>query len=83
MGTNDAERKRDWMRLHISVFQLPDGMHIATCAEIPMCQVLRQNKGHAISDVKQLVKKFLAERQADGRPFVPELREFEVDAPIV
>lgn len=70
------------MKLHISVFQLPDGMHIATCAEIPMCQVLRQNKGHAIQDVKQKVKQFLNERTAQGRSFEPELREFEVDYPI-
>ncbi|GEO26388.1 hypothetical protein AAC03nite_21730 [Alicyclobacillus acidoterrestris] len=67
------------MKLHISIFQLPDGMHIATCAEIPMCQVLRQNKGHAIQDVKKMVRKFLEERAEQGRPFVPELREFEVE----
>lgn len=70
------------MKLHISLFQLPDGMYVATCAEIPMCQVLRQNKGHAIQDVKKLVAKLLAERQAENRPFEPELREFEIEVPI-
>ncbi|WAH42163.1 hypothetical protein NZD89_01200 [Alicyclobacillus fastidiosus] len=67
------------MKLHISLFQLPDGMYVATCAEIPMCQVLRQNKGHAIQDVKKMVQKFLQERAENGRPFIPELREFEVE----
>ncbi|WAH37278.1 hypothetical protein [Alicyclobacillus dauci] len=71
------------MKLHISIFQLPDGMHVATCAEIPMCQVLRQNKGHAIQDVKKMVQQFLAERAAEGRTFEPELREFEVEYPTI
>ncbi|MFD1673552.1 hypothetical protein [Alicyclobacillus fodiniaquatilis] len=71
------------MKLHISIFQLPDGMHVATCAEIPMCQVLRQNKGHAIQDVKKMVRQFLEERAAQGKPFVPEIGAFEIDNPTV
>ncbi|GMA57202.1 hypothetical protein C7445_10765 [Alicyclobacillus sacchari] len=67
------------MKLHISLFQLPDGMYVATCAEIPMCQVLRKNKGHAMQDVKKLIRRFLEERRAENRPFVPELHEFEVE----
>ncbi|MDP9729257.1 hypothetical protein ACOJUR_01680 [Alicyclobacillus tolerans] len=66
------------MKLHISIFEMPDGMILATCAEIPMCRVLRQNKGHAITDCKRLIQQFLREREAEGRPFVPEMREIEI-----
>ncbi|ACV57154.1 hypothetical protein [Alicyclobacillus acidocaldarius] len=70
------------VKLHISTFQMPDGMYIATCAEIPMCRALRQNKGHAVQDVKQQIRRFLAERQAENRPFEPEpLLEIEIEAP--
>lgn len=71
------------MKLHISVFKLPDGMHVATCAEIPMCQVLRQNETHAITDVKALVLRFLKERAAEGKPFVPDLREIEINDALI
>lgn len=65
------------MKLHISLFQLPDGMYVATCAEAPMCQVLRHNKEHAYQDVKKMVKQFLYDRDQEGRTFIPELREVE------
>lgn len=47
-----------------------------------MCRALRQNKGHAVQDVKQQIRRFLAERQAENRPFEPEpLLEIEIEAP--
>jgi hypothetical protein len=67
------------MKLHISLYQMPDGMYLATCAEIPMCRVLRHTKEHAYQDARKLARQFLLERQAEGREFTPELREFEVN----
>ncbi|EJY56984.1 hypothetical protein URH17368_0415 [Alicyclobacillus hesperidum URH17-3-68] len=32
-----------------------------------------------MQDVKKLVRRFLEERTAENRPFVPELHEFEVE----
>jgi hypothetical protein len=68
------------LKLHISIFQMPDGMHVATCAEIPMCQVLRHNKGHAMTDCKRMAARFLAEREREGRPFVPQIAEVDITA---
>jgi len=66
------------LKLHITLYPLPDGMHIATCAEIPMCQILRQSREHAFTDAKIYIKRFLAERAAEGRPFeLPDIREVE------
>lgn len=65
------------MKLHISLYQMPDGMYVATCAEIPMCRVLRHNKEHAFQDVKQMTLQFLKELKAEGRNMTPELREVE------
>lgn len=64
------------LKLHITLYPMPDGMHVATCAEIPMCQILRQTKAHAFTDAKIFIKKFLDERKAEGRPFeLPEIHE--------
>ena len=65
------------LKLHISLYQMPDGMYVATCAEVPMCRVLRQNKEHAFQDTKKMVREFLKARAEEGRSFVPELREVE------
>ena len=65
-------------QLHITLYPMPDGMYVATCAEVPSCQVLRQNKEHAYTDARKYVMQFLREREAEGRPFeVPEIREVE------
>lgn len=65
------------VKLHISLYQMPDGMYVATCAEIPMCRVLRHNKEHAFQDVKQMALQFLRERKDEGRTFAPEMRELD------
>lgn len=65
-------------RLHISLYEMPDGMYVASCAEVPSCRILRQNKEHAFTDARKYVLAFLREREAEGRPFeVPEIREVE------
>lgn len=61
--------------VHISLYQMPDGMYVASCGEIPHCRVLRQNKEHAFQDAKRYIRQFLMERAAEGRPFeLPETR---------
>ncbi|MCL6443314.1 MAG: hypothetical protein K6T83_07650 [Alicyclobacillus sp.] len=67
------------MKFHISLYQMPDGMYVASCGEVPMCRVLRQNKEHAFQDAKRFIRQFLEEREAEGRPFeLPETREVEL-----
>ncbi|MDQ0189603.1 hypothetical protein JI721_08975 [Alicyclobacillus cycloheptanicus] len=67
-----AEQK---LELHITLYPMPDGMYLATCAEIPPCQILRQNKEHAFTDARKFIKQFLEEREREGRPFtLPEIR---------
>lgn len=69
------------IRLHISLYEMPDGMYVASCAEVPHCRVLRQNKEHAFQDAKKYILQFLRERKAEGRPFtVPDTRA--VDFPL-
>jgi len=70
------------LTLHISLFELPDGMVLASCAEIPMCHILRQNKEHAFQDAKKFVLQFLRERKEEGRPFTTtEIRAVEFPQP--
>lgn len=67
------------MELHVTLYELPDGMFLATCAEIPPCQVLRANKDHAFTDARRFIKQFLDERTASGRPFtLPEIRTVRI-----
>lgn len=71
------------LTLHITLYELPDGMYVATCAEIPACRALRQNKEHAFQEARRQIRQFLQEREAEGRPFsMPEIRqvEFSIDA---
>lgn len=69
--------EKSW-RLHISLYEMSDGMFVASCAEVPACRILRQNKEHAYQDAKKYVLQFLREREQEGRPFViPEIREVE------
>ncbi|MCF8566445.1 hypothetical protein LLE49_17115 [Alicyclobacillus tolerans] len=66
------------MKMHISLYEMPDGMYVASCAEVPSCRVLRQNKEHAFQDAKRYIRQFLQEREAEGRPFtLPEMREVD------
>lgn len=65
-------------RLHFSLYEMPDGMYVVSCAEVPSCRILRQNKEHAFTDARKYVLQFLREREAEGRPFtIPEIREVE------
>ncbi len=66
------------LALHISLYEMPDGMYVASCAEVPHCRILRQNKEHAFQDAKRYIRKFLQEREAEGRPFqLPDTRVVE------
>lgn len=66
------------LRLQIVLYEMPDGMYVATCAEVPSCRILRQNKEHAFTDARKYVMQFLREREAEGRPFnLPEIREVD------
>lgn len=68
---------KSW-NLHISLYEMSDGMYVASCAEIPSCRILRQSKEHAYQDAKKYVLQFLREREAEGRPFtLPEIREVD------
>jgi predicted RNase H-like HicB family nuclease len=70
------------IRLHIGLYEMPDGMYVASCAEVPHCRILRQNKEHAFQDAKRYILQFLKERQAEGRPFTPlELRAVDFPLP--
>lgn len=69
----------DKLTLHITLYPMPDGMYVATCAEIPACQILRQNKEHAFTDARKFIKQFLDERAREGRPFtMPEIRAIQI-----
>lgn len=72
--TDSLEQKS--FQLHISLYEMPDGMYIASCAEVPSCKILRSNKEHAFTEARSYVLQFLREREAEGRPFtLPEIRE--------
>lgn len=72
--TDSLEQKS--FQLHISLYEMPDGMYIASCAEVPSCKILRNNKEHAFTEARSYVLQFLREREAEGRPFtLPEIRE--------
>ncbi|MCL6454511.1 MAG: hypothetical protein K6T78_12960 [Alicyclobacillus sp.] len=74
----EAETQVKTWHLHISLYEMPDGMWVASCAEVPHCRILRQNREHAFTDARKYVLQFLREREAEGRPFeVPEVREVE------
>lgn len=74
--------ERDTLKLHITLYQMPDGMWLATCGEVPSCQILRGNKEHAFVDARKHILTFLQEREDEGRPFaVPEIREVEFPRP--
>lgn len=72
------EQTEKSFRLHITLYEMPDGMYVATCAEVPSCRILRQNKEHAFTEARRYVMQFLRERETEGRPFTyPEVREVE------
>lgn len=72
---------RKTVRLHISLYEMPDGMYVASCAEVPSCRILRQNKEHAFTDARTYILQFIREREAEGRAFtLPEIRA--VDFPV-
>lgn len=75
-GSSEASKSgMEPLDLHITLYPMPDGMFLATCAEIPPCQVLRGNKDHAFTDARLFIKRFLEERAASGNPFmIPEIR---------
>lgn len=69
--------EKSW-RLHISLYEMSDGMYVASCAEVPSCRILRQNKEHAYQDAKKYILLFLKEREELGNPFsIPEMREVD------
>lgn len=74
-----APTGREALELHITLYEMPDGMYLATCAEVPPCQILRGNKDHAFTDARRFIKQFLDERAASGRPFtIPEIRTVRI-----
>lgn len=75
---SDTKTSGGKLALHISLYEMPDGMYVASCAEVPHCRILRQNKEHAFQDAKRYIRQFLQEREEQGRPFeLPDTRVVE------